>query len=429
MTAKSLTTVATLFADPSNTTASLNESSIFSLRLDSTVQTLSKQNAPDKSPIEGLLFVPLLDAQNRCNNATAPLIPANVTRLQGVTPFGTRMIGLAPWINDECTQAFLNASQHPRPDALVFFLPSNDDTKPPSANDPVWLLGGSAAWQSRNDFPVYAIPGAAGVTLMAQLSRDGTMNQTALAQTQSGVSRLMAVIDIDSGGKKMPSIWGFILAILGTILVLTIILLLFYQLVHKRHQRELQRRLEAGEADLEQLAQHHVKIPPEFLETMPIYLYPGPDASDSGTQNEIAPFREPLADIIEENEVEDATSQPPRVADDEPEKATDDEPVRRPPQSATMSHPDAAYAQHQNRLSRLQTTCAICLDDYVPMLSRVRELPCGHIFHPPCIDTSLMQSSSLCPLCKKSVLPGGWLAYPGIDTTMHSDPWLQTAHS
>ncbi|PWY95584.1 RING finger domain protein [Aspergillus sclerotioniger CBS 115572] len=429
MTAKSLTTVATLFADPSNTTAPLNESSVFSLKLESTIQTLSEQNAPDKGPIQGLLFVPRLDEQNRCNNATAPFIPANVTRLQGVTQFGSRMIGLAPWVNDECTQAFLNASQDPTPDALVFFLPSNDDTKPPSANDPVWLLGGSAAWQSRSEFPVYAIPGAAGVTLMDQLSRDGTTNQTALAQMQSGVSQLMAVIDIDSGGSKMPSIWGFILAILGTILVLTIILLLFYQLVHKRHQRELQRRLEAGEADLEQLAQHHVKVPPEFLETMPIYLFSGPNASDSGSQNEIAPFREPLADIIEEGEVEDAASQPPafanQVADDEPEKATDDESARRPSQS----DPEAAYARHQNRLSRLQTTCAICLDDFVPMSSRVRELPCGHIFHPPCIDTSLMQSSSLCPLCKKSVLPGGWLAYSGIDTTMHNDPYLQTAHA
>jgi len=37
----------------------------------------------------------------------------------------------------------------------------------------------------------------------------------------------------------------------------------------------------------------------------------------------------------------------------------------------------------------------------------IRELVCGHIYHTECIDEFLSQVSSLCPLCKASMLPPG----------------------
>ncbi|KAI7564228.1 hypothetical protein KC317_g7200, partial [Hortaea werneckii] len=56
---------------------------------------------------------------------------------------------------------------------------------------------------------------------------------------------------------------------------------------------------------------------------------------------------------------------------------------------------------------------AICLDDYVPVSAEsegttVRELPCHHIFHPECVDAFLKENSSLCPICKRTVLPQGY---------------------
>lgn len=59
-------------------------------------------------------------------------------------------------------------------------------------------------------------------------------------------------------------------------------------------------------------------------------------------------------------------------------------------------------------LAYSQPTCPICLDDYVPGKSMVRELPCRHIYHPECIDSFLLETSCLCPVCKKLVLPPGY---------------------
>lgn len=72
----------------------------------------------------------------------------------------------------------------------------------------------------------------------------------------------------------MPSLWGFVLAILGTILVLSILLLLCYQIVQKRRRERLQRRIESGEADLEFLGLNQMKVPREVLEQLPKYTYP-----------------------------------------------------------------------------------------------------------------------------------------------------------
>lgn len=56
-----------------------------------------------------------------------------------------------------------------------------------------------------------------------------------------------------------------------------------------------------------------------------------------------------------------------------------------------------------------QSSCAICLDDYEVDVTVLRELPCHHTFHPACIDPFLEKRSSLCPLCKRSVLPKGFI--------------------
>ncbi|PYH44330.1 RING-H2 finger protein [Aspergillus saccharolyticus JOP 1030-1] len=413
--AKSLTTFTEVFfANPgqaSNATPSVNDSAAFSLKLDHTVQTLSSKGAPSKGPIEGFLFVPSLDAADPCNNATAKYVPANVTRLDEITALGNRKIGLAPWISVDCTQAFLSASREAGTDALVFYQPHSDDSEPPPPSDQVWSLGDGDDWKGTNKYPVYAIPGPAGVTLMEKLSLYGTVNDPA-GGFQSDY-QLVSVIDIENSSQTMPSLWGFILAILGTILVLSVILLLFYQLVQRRHRQTLQRRLENGDIDPEQVAMHQLRVPQDYLNSMPIYVYRIEGADNHEIQEHPASHAHSATMGSAETIVVKAEhpDTPPQYSSEtiiiKPEPAR----VKQEDRASIHSTRDSGFSGRmsgrwrENRLSRSQTTCAICLDDYVPGETTVRELPCGHIFHPECIDIALTQSSSLCPLCKTSVLP------------------------
>ncbi|RHZ56838.1 hypothetical protein Glove_396g85 [Diversispora epigaea] len=52
-----------------------------------------------------------------------------------------------------------------------------------------------------------------------------------------------------------------------------------------------------------------------------------------------------------------------------------------------------------NKVIEDQSTCPICLGDF-ELGEEVRILPCGHQYHTSCIDTWLLEVSSLCPMCK-----------------------------
>lgn len=47
--------------------------------------------------------------------------------------------------------------------------------------------------------------------------------------------------------------------------------------------------------------------------------------------------------------------------------------------------------------------CIICLEDYVPGVSEVMRLPCGHEFHSGCITRWLVCRKKTCPICKMDV--------------------------
>ncbi|KAI8394240.1 uncharacterized protein BYT42DRAFT_487303 [Radiomyces spectabilis] len=51
------------------------------------------------------------------------------------------------------------------------------------------------------------------------------------------------------------------------------------------------------------------------------------------------------------------------------------------------------------------SSCVICLDDFVENKTDIRILPCGHGFCVLCIDPWLTQKSTLCPICKWDCLP------------------------
>jgi hypothetical protein len=245
----------------------------------------------------------------------------------------------------------------------------------------------------------------------------------------------------------MPSLWGFILAILGTILVLSMIVLFFYQLVQKRRRESLQRRIESGEVDMESLGLHLMKVPQEILDTLPIYTYPDWSAlgenSDSDEKRSLRseegqhPKRAYEGGIScphtpTAGETRDHTKDSHGQGKPEDRELSTRANIRPNSHSPSQSQSsigtcDKDSSSKLNRFSHSQTVCAICLDDFVPHTSTVRELPCGHIFHVECIDASLTRNSCLCPLCKKSVLPPGYYPMPITNRVVHRDYILRRA--
>ena len=197
--------------------------------------------------------------------------------------------------------------------------------------------------------------------------------------------------------------------------------------MQKRRRQRLQRRIEAGEADLEFLGLNQMKVPQEVLDQLPKYTYPDvntpPEALlpnnnvHSHTTKLSADGHGSITTIREEPEDGDDVASVDNDSKSHlqrPEPAT----TTTTPTNTNMVIPTSAS---EYRLSHSQTTCAICLDDYEPGLSIVRELPCGHIFDVDCIDTFLTQNSSLCPLCKKSVLPRGAFTIPVTNVMVQRD--------
>ncbi|KAJ6000529.1 hypothetical protein N7481_000938 [Penicillium waksmanii] len=391
-------TVATLFAGPgsaSNSTSSVSENVGFRFVLDRTVQTLSSNGVPDSGSVSGLLFVPSLSPKDPCNKDLASFIPSNVTRHEDVSEFGYPVIGLAPWVSDDCTQKFLAASRDAGTAALVFFQPNNNKTGlPPPASDDNWKLK-DERWRSDNEFPVYAIPGPAGTTLMGELSwfsdgqsKNSTNNRTRTTRSHES-DRLFTMID------TKPSLWSFVLAILGTIIGLTLVLLILYRIIQRKRREMLRERINSGEVDIEQLALNQLKVPKETVEKMPMYIYLG-----FTEDPEVDAPKTPVETEATEVDSSSTTSTPTLT---EGRRSTESDGGIRKPEPAVLKpdandSDDSSSSRNPFRLSYTQTTCAICLDDFVAGTTTVRELPCGHIFDPGCIDAYLTETSSLCPL-------------------------------
>ena len=197
----------------------------------------------------------------------------------------------------------------------------------------------------------------------------------------------------------MPSLWSFVLAIAGTVLVLSLVLVIVYRLILRKRRDQLQRSMAEGQVDIEALALNQMKVPKEVVDKMPLYTY-----------LEINPPPSPSIDYenTPENQAEHGSGDNPSLPSPKGDgRALDDAGLKKPEvaviQPGKYEQDDTKRTKY--RLSYTQTTCAICLDDFVAGSSIVRELPCGHIFDPECIDPFLTDNSCLCPLCKKSVLP------------------------
>ena len=293
--------------------------------------------------------------------------------------------------------AFLNAVATDPIAGFLFFVPDNTTSTPPDADSSAWNLGDDGHWKSLNHFPVYAIPGASGDLIMRESALySGNMTEVPhghlLTEYYDSRDYVRLFMDINTGGgTTLPSLWVFLLVVLGILLCVIGLTSLCMHLLQRRRRQQLRRRVANGEVDLEALGIKRLTVPQEILDEMPLYTY------GNGVAVRPTAIRSVARDTPAANATQDSGILGKEVA------ATTTSPV--------VASSSRTPTQQQPQLD--QPTCAICLDDFVPATTAaagtiVRELPCRHIFHPECVDTFLRDNSSLCPMCKKTALPTGY---------------------
>lgn len=311
-------------------------------------------------------------------------MPHNVTKTANLPGHSSiSLIAIAPWISAECTLAYLASVQRDAIRSFLFFIPDGGTDQPPVPNDPQWALNDGGRWKTTNKFSVYAIPGATGAALMQQLSQySGNVttvpngHELANQYPPNDYIRLAAEVNL-AGAANLPSLWVFLLIVLAILIFIIGSTSFTMHWIQRRRRERLRRRVAVGEVDLEALGIKRLTVPQEVLDKMPAYVYTlsgNEKQAEAGVMERIGPSAYPPSMSLNSDTCTATTS-------------------------TTQIHKGQLYSQ---------PTCAICLDDYTPGETIVRELPCRHIFHPECIDAFLRENSSLCPLCKKTTLPKGY---------------------
>ncbi|KAF2268287.1 hypothetical protein CC78DRAFT_510788 [Lojkania enalia] len=363
------------YDDPSVT---LGSNISFQYPITSDIQTLSTKNiGKGGNDPNGILYVPDLQSQ-ACKDSEAEYVAANATRLRNLPVDANYfLIGIFPWYSGPCVLEYFKAARKSPTTAVLVYHPGMSAEMPPPLSDPSWYLGDGGSWKSDNKFPTYAIAPVSGGIIMQQLSEySGNLTdvphgeELATLFNPTDYVRLWATVNIEAGN-TLPSLWVFLVIVLGILIAIVFFTSFFMHVIQRRRRRDLQQRVINGEVDLEAIGVKRLTVPREYLEKLPLYTYStGPNITDH----------------------EKSKSQSPSQTQGQ-----------QPP-----SAPDAANIPNEGSLAFSQPTCPICLDDFELDVTQVRELPCRHIFHPDCVDTFLLSNSSLCPMCKHSVLPSGY---------------------
>jgi hypothetical protein len=257
----------------------------------------------------------------------------------------------------------------------LFYHANNESDQPPPVSDASWTLDDGGQWKSQVEFPVYGIPGMLGSMLINKLGQySGNMssapfgNELTALYNPNDTVRLYARMNLSSSN-GIPSLWVFLVIVLAILLTVVLATSVIMHLVQRKQRQNLQRRVAAGQVNLEVLGIKRLNVPQQLLDKMPQYLYTAPTDVDTNDTATLA-----TATGI----------------------------------AAKKNNGGAENAAEHRTVPFSQPICPICLDDFVSGETTVRELPCNHIFHPECIDPFMRDNSSLCPMCKKSALPVGY---------------------
>ncbi|KAI1419881.1 hypothetical protein F5Y12DRAFT_792681 [Xylaria sp. FL1777] len=332
-----------------------------------------------KGTIQGLLYVPDLLSDDGCFDLSNQYIPANATRQADLPPTDYILIALVPWINSTCTKSFMQAASMDPLRAMLVYRPDDDDGQPPEAESDLWNIDDGEGWKQKSHFPVYAVSSSSGARMMQQLSLySGDLSDVPFADeinktyspNPADYVRVWTQLTV-APEPSLLAIWALVLIILGVLVTVIGGTSLLMHYVQNRRRASLRRRVMNGEVNLEALGIKRLTVPLTHIQTYPLFTY-----------NYTAPISSSLS---------------PRKSLQSPGKTSFD-----------SASPSSSYnrGKHNDRLD-YQPTCLICLEEFESKVTIIRELSCGHIFHPDCIDEFLSEMSSLCPQCKRSMYPQG----------------------
>lgn len=334
---------------------------------------------------DGLLYFP-----TNPRNCSDPSVPNNGIPSGGVgiedLPLGFNLIAMIPIT--ACTSDYLIQAKRDLAEAAVLYnYTSTSNVSSSSLTNTLSVFNNA----------IYGITSDDAAPLVKNLvNYSGNMSSVPLGRNLTSIydpqSYVRLTLTIDTGeGSTLPGLWLFLLVILAALGLIIASTSISMHISQYRARRDLRRRIAAGEIDLESLGIKRLTVPKEQIDTMPIKIYGA--SSIPRSRSVTQPVRSA------DNESRQSTSSGPSTLVPNPKHASTDSTmgVSQEPQNTA---PAEGFEQQ---------SCPICLDDFVVNTTPVRHLPCNHIYHPHCIDPFLQTRSSLCPLCKRSVLPKGFI--------------------
>ncbi|BFZ64044.1 Nucleolar protein 58 [Saitoella coloradoensis] len=323
----------------------------------------------------GILYVP--ENLNNCSDPAAPnAVPSGITSWNDI-PHEYLRIAMVP-LTGCVNQYLMQARQDQSILAAVLYNVTG-------SSYPLSEISVQSSW----NFPIYSISSDEAAPLLQELvNYSGNLTSVPYGHNLSHLypvdSYARLIMQIGDSGVSLPGLWIFLLIVLATLCLIVGIVSIGMHAHTYRARRDLRRRIAAGELDLEALGVKRLTVPKVMLGKMPIKTF-----------GETTPVLDPNK-AVETTMVFEAGLNGTTIN----HTST--------PSDATLTNP--THTQGVSEAPNFdQTSCAICLDEFIPHESLIRELPCSHIFHPDCIDPYLSTRSSLCPLCKRSCLPRGYV--------------------
>lgn len=338
-----------------------------------------------------------------CDAQQYDFIPRNVTRRSNLPPTNYNLIALAPWFSIDCTAAYLASARSDPIRAFIFYKPNNSSNKPQDVDSPVWNLDDDGAWRKQNQYPVFAVSGLEGQKMMTQLSYySGTVDQIPHGQeiaqlygpNPKDYVRIWTELSMKNPA-NIPALWIFFLIVISALLAIIGGISFTMHLIQRRRRHSLRRRVESGEVDLEAMGIKRLTVPYTHVKSFPLFTYnQDPDLLDSPP----TPSSPGPRGKTRRSRRQDRAAPSDNISPSE-QSVRSTRSVRSKRSNMTGSDSTA---------TNFQPNCHICLDRFEHRVTIIKELTCGHIFHPDCIEEYLLENSSLCPMCKYCLLPRGY---------------------